>query len=126
VAKDCLSGVVTRATAEEERENVGRAAFAQLQSLVGEWEARLSSEGVMRTVFRPIAFGTAQAHEEWRNGEQLTATVFYVVGSELHAARQQSRRPRRLPRALQPSGEELSQQRRAAHDRRQAVGQHRG
>jgi hypothetical protein len=39
----------------------------------------------MKNVFRPLAFGTALAHEEWKNGEQLTATVFYVVGSELRA-----------------------------------------
>jgi hypothetical protein len=39
----------------------------------------------MIDIFRPIAFGTALLHEEWKNNEQLTATVFYVVGSELRA-----------------------------------------
>lgn len=63
----------------------GAAAFAKLQSLVGEWEAPLPNNEVMKNVFRPIAFGTALSHEEWKNGQQLTATVFYVVGSELHA-----------------------------------------
>jgi hypothetical protein len=63
--------------------NDGAAAFARLQSLAGEWEAPLPNNEVMKNVFRPIAFGTALAHEEWKNGEQITATVFYVVGSEL-------------------------------------------
>ena len=74
-----------RASGETVEKNHGAAAFARLQSLVGEWEAPLPNDEVMRNVFRPIAFGTALAHEEWKNGEQLTATVFYVVGSELHA-----------------------------------------
>jgi hypothetical protein len=73
------------ATAETLETNAGAAAFARLQTLVGEWEAPLPNNEVMKNVFRPIAFGTALAHEEWKNGEQLTATVFYVVGSELHA-----------------------------------------
>lgn len=73
------------ASSETVEKNHGLAAFAQLQSLIGEWEAPLPKNEVMRNVFRSIAFGTALAHEEWKNGEQLTATVFYVVGSELHA-----------------------------------------
>jgi hypothetical protein len=73
------------ASSETVAGNDGAAAFARLQSLVGEWEAPLPNNEVMKNVFRPIAFGTALAHEEWKNGEQLTATVFYVVGSELHA-----------------------------------------
>jgi hypothetical protein len=63
----------------------GQAAFAKLQALVGEWEAPLPNNEVMKNVFRPLAFGTALAHEEWKNNEQITATVFYVVGSELRA-----------------------------------------
>jgi hypothetical protein len=62
-----------------------QAAFAKMQSLVGEWHAPLPNDATMIDIFRPIAFGTALLHEEWKNGEQLTATVFYVVGSELHA-----------------------------------------
>ena len=73
------------ASSDAVAKNDGAAAFAKLQSLVGEWEAPLPKNEVMKNVFRPIAFGTALAHEEWKNGEQLTATVFYVVGSELHA-----------------------------------------
>ena len=45
----------------------------------------LPKDETMIDIFRPIAFGTALLHEEWKNGEQLTATVFYVVGSELRA-----------------------------------------
>ena len=56
-----------------------------MRSLVGEWHAPLPNNETMIDIFRPIAFGTALLHEEWKNGEQLTATVFYVVGSELRA-----------------------------------------
>ena len=73
------------ASSETVEKNDGAAAFARLKSLVGEWEASLPKNEVMKNIFRPIAFGTALAHEEWKNGEQLTATVFYVVGSELRA-----------------------------------------
>src|SRR5262245_6345646 len=62
-----------------------QAAFARMRSLVGEWHAPLPNNETMIDIFRPIAFGTALLHEEWKNGEQLTATVFYVVGSELRA-----------------------------------------
>ena len=62
-----------------------QAAFARMQSLVGEWRAPLPNNETMIDIFRPIAFGTALLHEEWKNGEQLTATVFYVVGSQLRA-----------------------------------------
>ena len=60
-------------------------AFARMRSLVGEWHAPLPNNETMIDIFRPIAFGTALLHEEWKSGEQLTATVFYVVGSELRA-----------------------------------------
>jgi hypothetical protein len=62
-----------------------RAAFARMRSLIGEWRAPLPNNETMVDIFRPIGFGTALLHEEWKNGEQLTATVFYVVGSELRA-----------------------------------------
>ena len=65
--------------------NAAQAAFAQMRSLVGEWQAPLPNNETMIDIFRPIAFGTALLHEEWKNGEQLTATVFYVVGSRLRA-----------------------------------------
>lgn len=75
----------TQAHADQRDSNTGQAAFARLQELIGEWQAPLPNKEVMTNIFRPIAFGTALAHEEWKNGEQLTATVFYVVGSELRA-----------------------------------------
>src|SRR5687768_6950380 len=62
-----------------------RAQFEQLKALEGTWDAPLPRNEVMRNIFRPIAFGTAVPHEEWKGGEPLTATVFYLVGSELHA-----------------------------------------
>jgi hypothetical protein len=59
--------------------------FEKLKSLVGEWEAPLPKNEVMTDVFRLIGSGTAILHEEWKGGEQLTATVFYVVESQLRA-----------------------------------------
>ena len=43
----------------------------------------MSHDEVMTDIFRPIGAGTAILHEEWKNGEQLTTTVFYLVGSEV-------------------------------------------
>jgi hypothetical protein len=63
----------------------GPAQFEQLKQLIGEWNAPLGKGEVMTDIFRPMGSGTAILHEEWKNGEQLTATVFYVVGNELHA-----------------------------------------
>jgi hypothetical protein len=80
-----MMALVNGASSAEQVTGDGQAAFARLQRLIGEWNAPLGNNEVMKNVFRPLAFGTALAHEEWKNGEQLTATVFYVVGSELHA-----------------------------------------
>jgi len=63
----------------------GPAQFERLKQLIGEWDAPLGKNEVMTDIFRPMGSGTAILHEEWKNGEQLTATVFYVVGNELHA-----------------------------------------
>lgn len=62
-----------------------QSAFAKMRSLVGEWRAPLPNDETMIDIFRPIAFGTALLHEEWKNGEQLTATVFYVDAGQLRA-----------------------------------------
>jgi hypothetical protein len=62
-----------------------QSAFAKMRSLVGEWHAPLPNDETMIDIFRPIAFGTALLHEEWKNGEQLTATVFYVDAGQLRA-----------------------------------------
>jgi len=80
----CLLAVLAMLNAAASRADA-QAAFARMRSLVGEWRAPLSNNETMIDIFRPIAFGTALLHEEWKNGEQLTATVFYVVGSELRA-----------------------------------------
>ncbi len=62
----------------------GATAFEQIKGLTGEWHAP-EGQDTMINIFRPMAFGSAVLHEEWKKGEQLTATVFYMVGSELHA-----------------------------------------
>lgn len=64
--------------------NGGEIAFTKIKSLVGEWHAP-EGGSIMINIFRPIAFGSAMIHEEWKDGQQLTATVFYMVGSELRA-----------------------------------------
>jgi len=66
-------------------ETDGPAMFEKLKSLVGEWSAPLPKNEVMTDVFRLIGSGSAILHEEWKGGEQLTVTVFYVVGSQLRA-----------------------------------------
>jgi hypothetical protein len=63
----------------------GPAMFEKLKSLVGEWTAPLPKNEVMTDVFRLIGSGSAILHEEWKGGEQLTATVFYVVDGQLRA-----------------------------------------
>jgi hypothetical protein len=78
-------GLASSARSTEPTTLDGRAAFEKLKTLVGEWDAPLPQNEVMTDIFRPIGAGTAILHEEWKNGEQLTATVFYLVGSELHA-----------------------------------------
>jgi hypothetical protein len=85
-----LSFVFTSAAKSTERSaplapSYGATAFEKLKTLVGEWDAPLGKNEVMTDIFRPMGSGTAILHEEWKNGEQLTATVFYLVGSELRA-----------------------------------------
>lgn len=80
-----LSVLSTGSVGAESATSNGQAQFERLKQLVGEWEAPLSNNEVMTDIFRPMGSGSAILHEEWKNGEQLTATVFYVVGEELHA-----------------------------------------
>jgi hypothetical protein len=63
----------------------GQAAFAELKQLFGRWEAPLSGNKTIVDTFQPFAFGTAILAEEWVGDQQITSTVFYVVGSELRA-----------------------------------------
>ncbi len=85
----CLTCVLALLNSDAARADAqaasAQAAFAKMRSLVGEWHAPLPKNETMIDIFRPIAFGTALLHEEWKNGEQLTATVFYVEGSKLRA-----------------------------------------
>lgn len=62
----------------------GEALLERLKALTGEWRAP-EGKSEMVNLFRPIAFGTAVLHEEWKDGQQLTATVFYLVDGELRA-----------------------------------------
>lgn len=80
----CLLAALAMLNASASRADA-QAALAKMRSLVGEWHAPLPNDETMIDIFRPIAFGTALLHEEWKNGEQLTATVFYVDGSQLRA-----------------------------------------
>jgi hypothetical protein len=68
-------------TAPQER----NAAFETLKGLVGKWAAPLPDNKTIVDTFRPFAFGTAILAEEWVDGQQVTSTVFYLVGSELRA-----------------------------------------
>lgn len=63
----------------------GQVAFGQLKKLFGKWEAPMGSHKTMVDTFQPFAFGTAILAEEWLDGQQITSTVFYLVGSELRA-----------------------------------------
>lgn len=71
--------------AADQESTPGKLALDRIRSLTGEWQAPQTNDAPMINIFRPIAFNTAMIHEEWKNGEQLTATVFYLVGSELRA-----------------------------------------
>jgi hypothetical protein len=75
---------VERADAPGRGASDGTALFERIKRLEGEWTAPMSN-GLMTNIFRPIAFGSAVLHEEWLKGEQITATIFYLVGSELRA-----------------------------------------
>jgi hypothetical protein len=63
----------------------GQAAFAALKQLFGKWEAPMSGNKTIVDTFQPFAFGTAILAEEWVGDQQITSTVFYMVGSELRA-----------------------------------------
>jgi hypothetical protein len=60
-------------------------AFENLKKLMGRWEAPLGNNKTIVDTFQPFAFGTAILAEEWIGTEQITSTVFYMVGSQLRA-----------------------------------------
>jgi hypothetical protein len=86
-----LCGIVINATAAESAGTQAgarpgaEAQFAQLGKLVGKWEAPLADGKTIVDTFQPFAFGTAILAEEWVGGEQVTSTVFYLVGDQLWA-----------------------------------------
>lgn len=64
----------------------GQASFEALKKLIGgRWEAPMGGGRRIVDTFQPFAFGSAILAEEWVDGEQITSTVFYLVGSELRA-----------------------------------------
>ena len=73
------------APAPAEPVSPGQASFDRLKTLFGQWEAPLGNGKTIVDTFQPFAFGSAILAEEWVGGEQVTSTVFYVVGSELRA-----------------------------------------
>lgn len=64
--------------------SIGRVLFDKVQALAGTWES-VSPTGTTTDVFRPFAAGTAVVNEEWFQGKQTQATVFYVVNGQLYA-----------------------------------------
>jgi hypothetical protein len=60
-------------------------AFENLKKLAGRWEAPLPNKETIVDTFHTFAFGTVILGEEWVGGQQITSTVFYMVGSELRA-----------------------------------------
>lgn len=64
--------------------SVGQALFDKVQALAGTWDS-VSPTGVTTDIFRPFAAGTAVVNEEWFQGKQTQATVFYVVSGQLYA-----------------------------------------
>jgi hypothetical protein len=72
-------------TAPPAKPTPAEAQFAELGKLVGRWEAPLPDGKSIVDTFQPFAFGTAILAEEWVGGEQVTSTVFYLVGGELWA-----------------------------------------
>lgn len=61
----------------------GAAMFQTIQKLVGRWEGRLPNSKTIVDTFQPFGAGAYMLHEEWVDGKQITASVFYMVGSQL-------------------------------------------
>lgn len=63
----------------------GKAVFEKIKGLTGEWVAPLGGDDKMVNIFEPFANGTKILATEWENGNHITSTVFYMVGTELRA-----------------------------------------
>lgn len=61
----------------------GAAMFQTVQKLAGRWEGRLPNNKTIVDTFQPFGAGAYMLHEEWVDGKQITASVFYMVGSQL-------------------------------------------
>ena len=62
-----------------------QAKFDTLTKLMGKWSASMGNGKDIVDTFQPFAAGNAILAEEWVDGQQITSTVFYLVGSELRA-----------------------------------------
>lgn len=69
----------------EQAATYGQITLERLKQLTGRWAALLADNKTIVDTFRPFAFGSAVLAEEWIGDEQITSTVFYLVGSELRA-----------------------------------------
>jgi hypothetical protein len=73
-------------TSDTARSKEAQAKLEAIKKLVGgKWEAPMSDGKTIVDTFQPFALGTAILAEEWVDGQQITSTVFYIVGSELRA-----------------------------------------
>jgi hypothetical protein len=84
-AEPTQAAAAPRAT-EAAQPTGGAASFEALKKLIGgRWQAPMGGGKTIIDTFQPFAFGSAILAEEWVDGEQITSTVFYLVGSELRA-----------------------------------------
>lgn len=72
-------------TAQSAATAAAQAKFDTLTKLIGKWAAPMGNGKTIVDTFQPFAAGTAILGEEWVDGQQITSTVFYLVGSELRA-----------------------------------------
>lgn len=59
--------------------------FQTLLKLTGRWQAMLPNDKPIVDTFKTFGAGTYVLHEEWVDGKQITASVFYMVGGQLWA-----------------------------------------
>jgi hypothetical protein len=82
----CIASAVPTSTPQDAKPPLqAQAAFDNLKKLVGRWEAPMGENKTIVDTFQTFALGTAILGEEWVDGQQITSTVFYMVGSQLRA-----------------------------------------
>lgn len=84
-AAQAQAAQVAGAPAAAQPSPAAQASFDELKKLFGKWEAPLGNGKTIVDTFQPFAFGSAILAEEWVGGQQVTSTVFYLVGAELWA-----------------------------------------